>query len=264
MIKKIRHIIPLLFVVVLLAACSEYQKVLKSSDYELKYQKAQEYYEEQDYYKALNLYDELVNIYKGTKRAEKVYYYYAYCHYGQSELDLAAYHFKKFSKTYPNSEHQEEADYMAAYCLYLVSPEHSLDQTYTRKGLDELQLFLDRYPESEYRDSVNILIDELHGKLEQKAYDNAYLFYHIKDYKAAIKALENAIKDYPDSPYNEDAGFYILKSSYLLAENSVESKKQERYENTLKAYHSLMDRYPKTEYAKDAKRIYEKTDEIIN
>ena len=73
---------------------------------------AKKYYNKKDYFKALPLFEELLNIYKGTKSVEKVYYYYAYCYYGQGEYLMAAYHFKNLANTYPNGKFTEESHYM--------------------------------------------------------------------------------------------------------------------------------------------------------
>jgi outer membrane protein assembly factor BamD len=249
--------------VFLLMSCSEYQKLLKSENYELKYEKAVEYYEDEDYYKAKNLFNELKNIYKGTERAEKIYYHYAYCLYMEGELALAAYHFRQFAKTYPNSEFTQDAEFRTALCFYDLSPDPSLDQAFTKRGIDAFQAFLNKYPKTEYKDTVNNLVDKLHHKLETKSYNNAYLYYKIKDYKAAITALQNSIDNYPGSPYNEDARFYMLKSWYLYADGSVRKKQAERFEETLTAYHKLIDNYHDTEYIDEANKIKEKVKEKV-
>ncbi|MFO7789032.1 MAG: outer membrane protein assembly factor BamD [Bacteroidota bacterium] len=250
--------------ILVVSSCSEYQKLLKSENYELKYEKALEYYEDEDYYKAKNLFEELKNIYKGTERAEKIYYYYAYCLYAEGELALAAYHFRQFAKTYPNSKHTMDAEFRTALCFYDLAPKPSLDQAFTERGIDAFQSFLNKYPNTEYKDTVNTLVDKLHHRLETKSYENAYLYYKIREYKAAITALQNNIEDYPGSPYNEDSRYYILKSWYLYAEGSIFQKQEERYEKTLTAYHKLVDNYPETEYLDKAKKIKEDVENELN
>ena len=126
-------------ILLLFSSCSKYQKLLKSTDYDLKYSKAIEYYEEKDYYRALTLFEEMYPYWKGQEKGEQIYYYIAYCHYGQSDFLLAGYHFRNYGRNYPRGKHLEECSYMAAYCYYLDSPEASLDQTYTKQAIDELQ-----------------------------------------------------------------------------------------------------------------------------
>ncbi len=255
---KLKHI-SIIGLLILLYSCSDYQKLLKSSDYELKYTKAVEYYNNEDYFRALSLFEELMTIYKGTKKAENIYYYYCYCQYNEGHHVLAGYHFKNFARTYPNSTHKEEALFQSAYCQYLNSPEYSLDQSYTYKAIDELQLFINKYPNSEHVKKSNELIEKLREKLEKKAFYNAKLYYDIKDYKAAIVALKNSLKDFPDSKFREEQLFLILKSSYLLAENSIEKLKKERFDNTITEYYAFIDEYANSEKIKNAERIYANT-----
>lgn len=238
------------------ASCSKYNKILKSSDFELKYSKAIEYYEKKDYNRALPLLEELIPIFKVDQRGEKVYYYYCWCNYLMGDYILAGYHFNNFAKTFPNSKHAEECKYMNAYCYYLDSPDYSLDQTNTYKAIDQMQLFINRYPESDSIARCNTLIDEMRGKLEKKAFETAKLYYKLGDYKGAITALNNTIKDYPDSDYRQEMAFLAIRSNYLLAVNSIESKKKERFQETIDAYLSFLDIYPESEFLKDAENIY--------
>ena len=109
----------LIFFVIAIAfftfSCSEYEKLLKSDDIQLKYEKALEYYEEGEYVKSATLLQYLVPIYKGTDKAPKVEFYYAKSLYYQGDYILAAYHFDEFSKNYGVSEYAEEADFLKAY-----------------------------------------------------------------------------------------------------------------------------------------------------
>jgi len=233
------RILKLLFVALLLLtgiSCSQYQKVLKSDDLEFKYEQATKYYEDGEYFKARSLYEELIGLYRGLGKAEEIYYYYAYCHYYLEDYVMAAFYLKNFIRTYPNSEHAEESMFTSAYCYYLNSPGPSLEQTSTLRAIDELQLFANRYPKSPRVAECNDLIDVLRDKLETKAYRNALLYFNLREYKASIVSFGNVIKDFPDTKYKEESLFYILKSNYLLAINSIESKKIERFKATIVAY----------------------------
>lgn len=221
-----------------------------------KYTKAAEYYEEGDYSKALSLFDELGTILKGTEKSEAVHYYIAECHYKLKDYYFANYYFKNFAKTYPMSPKAQEALFSSAFCSYLNSPKSSLDQTDTEQSIDEFQMFLNRYPQTELKDSANVMIDELRSKLEKKAFDNAKLYYTTEHFKSATVALQNMLRDFPDSPHREEIQFLVIKSSFLLAENSIESKKEERLTATIENYHSFVDKYKDSKYMKDAEGYY--------
>ncbi len=258
-----KKLIPILISCLFLSACSEYQKVLKSSDYEKKYQAAVRYFDEKDYFKSLTLLEELISVYKGTKNAEKIYYYYSYCNYYQGDYELAAYHFDNFVKTFPNSEWTEECSFMNAYCYYANAPVYSLDQSSNYKAIAQLQLFIDRYPGSAKVSKCNELIDQLREKLERKDYENSKLLYDMGDYKSAIFAFGNFLKDYPNTPHREGALFSILKASYLYAGSSIEKKRAERYKAALEAYYAFTSAFPQSRHRREAQLIFEDSLKLI-
>lgn len=262
-IYMMRNFIYILLLSVTFSACSKYQQVLKSPDLEHKFKMAKQYYEEEQYFKALPIFDELNTLYRGTAKAEEVYYYLAYTHYGLSEHLIAAYHFRTFSLTFPSSKHREEMAYMNAYCYYLESPTHSLDASNTYRAIEELQLFVDVFPESNRVKECNRLIDDLRAKLEMKSFEIAKLYFDTGNYKAAITALNNVTLDYPDTDYSEEIHFLILDANHLLASNSVSSKQKERWSNTVSAYHQFVDKFESSKKLKDAESIYNKANKQL-
>jgi outer membrane protein assembly factor BamD len=239
-----------------LAGCSEYQKALKSPDYKLKRQVALKLYEKGDYKRALPLIEELLTITRGTSEAEKFYYYYAKCHFGIKDYESAQYYFETFLGTFPTSGFAEDAAFMSAYSLYLQSPRYDLDASSTRKAIQELQYFINRYPRSQRVAECNRLMDELRLKLEKKSFRAAQLYFNMEYYVAAILSFKNFLKDFPDSRFEEDAYYYIVKSAYLYALKSVEQKKAERFEEAVKYYHTFAEKFPKSRYANEVNMMY--------
>lgn len=244
-------------------SCSEYQKVLKSTDLDLKYSKAVEYYEKEKYNKAYPLFDELLTLYRGTQKAADVYYYFAYTNYHLKDYILAAYHFKNFSKTFSTHEKAEEAAFMVGYCYYLESPAYSLDQTYTYKAINEIQLFVNTHPESSRLAESNEIIIDLRRKLEKKSFEIAKLYFRTEYYQAAVVAFNNTLNDFPDTRYREEALFLRLRSAYELARNSIESKKLQRFIESQTAYFEFIETYPESPKAEDAMDMYGQIQEQI-
>lgn len=244
-------------------SCSEYEKLLKSDDIQLKYEKAFEYFEEEEYVKSSTLLQYLIPIYKGTDKAAKVEFYYAKSLYFQRDYLLAAYHFNEFSKNYGISEYAEEADFLGAYCYYLMSPRPSLDQEYTLQAISAFNLFIIKYPNSSKKAECYELINEMNNKLVEKSYLSAKLYYDLGYYKASIVALNNSLADYPDSDFREELKYLLLKSNFLLAQNSIQSKMKQRYQDTVDEYYSFIDEFPESKHVKEAERIYEESIEIL-
>lgn len=255
LMMKFRFILPLALIL-LFFSCDGYQRVLKSSDYKLKEETALKLYEKKDYKRAVLLFEELLTVYRGNAKAERLYFMYAYSHYGIDDYAMGAYYFENFISSYPGSSYAEEAAFMLAYCLYMDSPRFNLDPTTTLKAIEEFQFFVNRYPKSKRVEQCNQLIEELRGKLEKKTYQLAVLYYNTESYQAAIIAFKNLLKDYPDTKYYVEAAFYTLKASYSFAVNSVDAKKKARLDETLNYYYTFVDKYSKSRYMKEAEQIF--------
>ena len=250
----------LLFVITMLflGGCNEYQKVLKSDDLEYKLQKGIEYYESKKYAKALPIFDELLTLYRGTAKAQDVYYYYAMTLVQTGDYLVAAYHFKTFYQTFPNNAYADEAAFMVGFCYYKESPAFSLDQTNTFKAINEIQLYINTHPYNQHFEECNMMMDEMRAKLEKKSFLIAKQYWRTEKYKAAVEALNSSMNDYPDTPFREEAMYLKLDSSYKLATNSIVSLQKQRYKEAQTAYYDLITLYPETEYKKQADEINDK------
>ncbi|MBK7668955.1 MAG: outer membrane protein assembly factor BamD [Sphingobacteriaceae bacterium] len=244
----------------LITSCDRFNKLLKSSDYDLKLKRADEYYKKENYIKAEQLYAELIPIFKGTEKAEEIYYYFSYCNYYMGDFSLSQYHFKNFTRQFPASKHTEECYFMNAYCYYLNSPFYSLDQTDTKNAIKEFQAFVDEYPESTRIDSCNKLVDKLRYKLEHKDYDQIKQYFNLadyfNDYKAVIKSSQSFVKEFPDSRYVDEVYCLIIEAYYLMALKSIPSKKVERLDGAIESYLKFVDLYPKSKYLGKAEGLY--------
>lgn len=253
----------LLAVFPLLYACSDYQKVLKGSNYDDKWNTALKLYENKQYNRALPLFEELLTVYRGTSKAEQLYFYYAYAHFGIEDYQSAQYLFDNFISTFPNSRFSEESAFMVGFCLYKDSPRYNLDPTSTYRAIAELQGFANRFPRSKRVEDCNKLIEELRIKLETKTYKLAMLYYHIENYQSAIIAFKNFTRDFPDTRLAPDANYYILLSAYKYAAGSVEAKKRERYNEAIKYYYTFAERFPESTYKKSADDLFAKSEKAI-
>jgi len=265
MFRKMRSIALLSLIgLLLLAGCSDFNKVVKSTDYEYKFKKGIEYYEAGEFVRSGTLFQELINIYRGTSRADQIYYYYAKSMMGQRDYLMAVQYFRTLIREYPTSQFVEESQFMVGYCNYLLSPKVRLDQEVTLTAIDALQLYINLYPFSERVDEAHRLIDELRDKLVEKSFLSARLYYDFENYKASVVALENSQKEYPDSRYREELMFMLLKSKYLLAINSVEDKKELRLSSALDEYFAFVDEFPESKYRREAEKFYEDTSKLLN
>ncbi len=250
-----------LSLIVLVFGCkSKFEKLRAGNDTGKKYQEALRLYNKKKYSKALILFDDLIQRYRGMSDAEELNYYYAYTSYRLRDYTTARYQFKNFADTYPGSAKAEECRFMAAYCYYLDSPTSSLDQDNTIRAIESLQLFINIYPKSERVAEASKLIDNLRQKLETKAFDNARLYlntgpYSTENYRAAVIAFRNVLRDFPDTRYAEEVEFLTIRAQYLFGKNSYETRQGERYAEAITYANEFLEKYPKSQWADEAKAL---------
>ena len=254
----------LVLTVSMLQSCSEFRKLQKSTDWEKKYKAAVRYYEEEEYYKASVLLDQVLPIIKGTADGERASFLRAYAYYHQQQHILSADYFKEFARVYSRSEYAIEAAYLSAHSLYMQSPDYNLDQSSTYQALNAFQTFLNKNPYTEFSPKTANMIDELQQKLEKKNFENARLYYKLERWKPALVAFETFEDEFPDSKLNEEIKFMAIDAEYQYASQSIRSKQKERYHKTIELYEEFIDTYPNSKLLKDAEQRYSKALEEID
>src|SRR5690349_2615333 len=167
--------VPVAFIFILLVSfsCSKFRKYEKSQDWRVKYEAGLNYYSKKDYYRASVLFEQILPIVRGLPEGEKVQFYLAYCQYYDKLYLLASEQFKTFYETYGRSQMAEEARYMYAYSLYASSPAWNLDQSASIEAMAAMQDYLNRFPNSKFRDQAIDVINTTQNKLEKKGFENA-------------------------------------------------------------------------------------------
>ena len=237
----------------------QYDKLLKSDDFDAKYVKAKEYYAEGDYAKALPLLDQLLTVKIGTPQEKEIRYYMAYCYYGQGDYFSSASLFKQVFSIFPISAEAEESLFMSAKSMYDASPRYQLDQTYSYKAIEAFQYFIDVFPKSALVKDANAYMDEMRDKLELKLINSAELYYNTEHYQAAALTFKNVLLDFPDTKDAEEISFKIVNSYFSYAGQSVICKRAERYDMAIESYGDFLKDYPNSTKADQAKSFYERS-----
>lgn len=258
----------LLFLSLALNSCSSYNQVLKTQDYDYKYEAAKQYYAAGKYTNAYQLLEEVIVPFKGSDRAEESLYMLSMCYYNLHDYETASLFFDRYVKTYPKGEFAELSRFYSAKGNFLQSPDSRLDQTPTYSAITKLQEFLDFYPYSTLREDVNDMIFQLQDRLVQKEYDSAKLYYDLGDYtgncyysggsnyEACIITAENALRAYPYTNLREDLSIMVLRAKYEMATKSVEEKADERFRQAIDEYYGFKNEFPDSKYIKEANNIF--------
>lgn len=257
--KKIAYIPIIILFISLLNSCNNYEKLLKGTDYEAKYTAAMQYFKEERYNRARELFENLSVYYRGREHGEEIAWYYAQSLIKSEYYYNAAIQFRSFTKRYPYSPNVEEAAFLAAYCQYVESPEHTLDQTTTKDAIAEFEQFAEHYPQSVHIPEVNQYLDELRNKLMLKDFEIALSYYTTESYRAAVVALGNFLNNYPDSPYREKAMYHIIKAGYIYAIGSREDKIKERLQQVVNNFDKFAVMFKNSDYMSECQDIYTKS-----
>lgn len=216
------------------------------------------FYNRGEYERAAFLFEELMGYYRANSRFQDMLYYLAYSRFNQKLYIEAAQYFDQFVRQFPNEPRAEECGFVLAVCYYNLALPYYLEQAPTLKALDQFQYFIASFPSSEKIKECDTYMIDLRERLARKAFEQAKLYYKIGNYKAGVAAFEAMTADYPDSKFRQEALFLWFKSAVLLADNSIPSKKKNRYLDALDLYRRFVDTYPQSEFMKEAQNLFDR------
>ena len=270
-----RKFFPIIIVsAMLLTGCAnEFNQVYKTSDYSYKYEYAKECFMKGKYTRAVTLLQDLVTLQKGTDNAQESLYMLAMAQYLGKDYESAAATFKKYYSSYPKGVYAEMAQYYIGQSLYMSTPEPRLDQSQTVAAISAFQDYLDLFPDAKYKETAQNRLFALQDKLVQKEFYSAQLYYDLgqyfgnctnggNNYEACIITAQNALKDYPYTSMREKFALLIMKSKYELAQQSIEEKKFERFQDAEDECYGFINEYPDSKSKSLAEKYISKCKEV--
>ena len=237
------------------SCANEFNKVYKTTDNAYKYEYAKECFAKGKYVRASTLLQGLVTMQKGSDNAQESLYMLGMAEYNSKDYEGAAATFKKYCQSYPKGFYNEEARYYIGMSLYNCTPEPRLDQSQTVNAITAFQEYIDLYPDGKKKPMAQKRLFELQDKLVQKELYSAQLYYDLgqyfgnctyggNNYEACIITAQNALKDYPYSSLREKFSLLVMKSKFELAQQSVEEKKLERFQDAEDECYGFLNEYP--------------------
>lgn len=240
----------------LLASCAnEYNRVYKSRDTAFRYEYAKECFARGKYARAITLLEELITLQKGTDNAQESLYMLAMAYYNSADYETASATFKRYCTSYPKGFYAEAARFYIGQSLYMSTPEPRLDQTQTVAAIAAFQEYLDLYPDATQKSTAQQRLFDLQEKLIVKELHTAELYYDLgqyfgnctnggNNYEACIITAQNALKDYPYTSMREEFSVLIMKSKFSLAQQSIEEKQMERYQDAEDECYGFINEFP--------------------
>lgn len=252
-----------------LSSCGGFSKIQRNPDADFRFGKAKEYYENKKWMNCAFLCESVLQQFRGTEKGEEALYYTYMSYISNNDPTIARTYLKSYIKSYPRGKYIENARYNLAYCYYLESPDVKLDKEPTIAAIEEFDSYLGYFPNGENAYLAKEMKIEMEEKLAEKELLNVKLYYNLGDYQgnnylSAVITARNAKKKFPQSRYNEELSFYILKSLYKQADESVESKQLDRFIDAVDEYHSFSKEYPESKWKAEADEMYRKAQKYVD
>ena len=175
---------------------------------------------------------------------------------GTENLLLAANEFREFLTFYPTHARADYAQLQLArsYTNQMLAPER--DQSATRDAIKEIEIFLQRFPNSKLMPDARKMEREARDRLSEANYRVGFFYYRIKWYTGAIDRFKDVLNTDPGYSNRDALYYYLAESLYLQSKQMSESK--EKLAEALPYYERLVKEFEKSEYLEAAqKRILE-------
>ncbi len=196
----------IIIVVLTLFACAANNIENWSTD--KKMTKADEYYAEKNYRKAIDLY-KLIVFERHSALTPDAQMKLGNCYMYRKEYEDARFEFTELIRLFPDYKNISDAYYHLASCYLHESLDPQYSQDETLHGIEALSNFVDNFPNDNRKAQALADIQTLQAKLIEKTYDNGYIYYRLKDYSASLMYLDEVLAlDHNDS-INKNALYFV-------------------------------------------------------
>ena len=172
---------------------------------------------------------------------------------------LAANEFREFLTFYPTHPRADYAQLQLArsYTNQMLAPER--DQQATKDAIKEIEIFLQRFPNSKLMPEARKMEREARDRLSDANYRVGFFYYRIKWYTGAVDRFEEILKNDPQYSNRDALYFYLAESLYLQGkQTTVESESKAKFALALPYYERLVKEFEQSEHLAAAqKRITE-------
>lgn len=169
---------------------------------------------------------------------------------GTENLLLAANEFREFLTFYPTHPRADYAQLQLAksFTSQMLAPER--DQAATKDAIKEIEIFLQRFPNSKLMPEARKLEREAKDRLSEASYRVGFYYFRVRWYPGAIDRFKDLLAADPQYSGRDAVYYHLAESLY----RSGDDKKPE----ALPYYERLIKEFEKSEYlALAQKRVAE-------
>lgn len=181
------------------------------------FERGNEHMADKKWFSAREYYRRLVDGYPQSPRREDAKLGIGDSYIGEDSVTsniLAINEFREFLTFFPVSRRADYAQYRIAlaYSRQMLSPQR--DQTATKDTIREVETFLQRYPESEYRDEVQALEREARDRLSQSEFEIGFFYARFNVCVGAVDRFRGILVSDPAFT-NRDAVYFHMAECLL-------------------------------------------------
>jgi outer membrane protein assembly factor BamD len=157
---------------------------------------------------------------------------------------LAINEFREFLTFFPTHPRADYAQHKLAmgHFYQMLSPQR--DQTETKEAVRELEVFVERYPNSSLMSEVRARLREAKDRLGQADYEVGLFYFRSRWYPGAIDRFKALLARDPEYSYR-DAVYFYLAESLVKMNQSAEA---------LPYFERLVKEFERSEFLDDARR----------
>ena len=213
-----------LFIFILSFITCSNKKINVESDFSNNFQKAINYFEKKKYSRARDEFDYIIKSDSGSKLANEAQFYKGECLFEIKEYDEAWSSYDRYIRFSNDLIKIEKSRYRICECAILSSNSYQRDQEKTKQALEQLQMFIEDFPQSEFIKDAEESIKKLRYKLAKKEYEVARLYLKLEEYESAIIYFRSVLNNYYDTEFSDEARIGII-FTHILNDNRKGAKR---------------------------------------
>ncbi|MBI5207159.1 MAG: outer membrane protein assembly factor BamD [Candidatus Firestonebacteria bacterium] len=197
----------------------------------------EEYWQKNKKYDAVETFKKAIEIYPFGKFAPDIQFRIANYYFEEKEYEDAIIHFEKIIRLYPDHPMFSMSEYKLGICYFNASSQWALDQETTQKAIHQMEIFIERYPNSIYINELKSNINICKDRLSKRLYKTGEFYFDNDKHEAAVIYYKNVIEEYPETKWAAYAQFGIAETF----------EKESDWNKAIQAYRKLLEDYPDSE-----------------
>jgi outer membrane protein assembly factor BamD len=189
---------------------------VESKPADVLYGEANKEFEENDWTKAAEKFEEVDRQHPYSKEAQEAMLMAAYSYKQSGKLPEAVAAARRYLTLHPGAKEAALAQYIIASSYYERINDASRDQADTKKALVELETLVNRYPTSRYAEQAKTRIRAARDVLAASEMTVARWYQKRAQHLAAINRFRTVVAEYPNTAHVEEALMRLTECYYAL------------------------------------------------